>query len=147
MAIFGLACDPVQKSEPQAASEAAPAAQGDPRLPGVATVDDSLQKRLDGVLAALDGAGPLDQQWIDRGSGLRRRDKGAKVKWQETGGADQGALREKHQRATLPEYVYGSAGIFRPLNPVNALYQLHLAAFYPAVKASRARPVDALRSL
>ena len=51
-ALLGLACDPVRKGEPGPAEEASAGAESDPRLPGVASVDEALQQRLDRALAS-----------------------------------------------------------------------------------------------
>ena len=50
--VSGLACDRVHKSEPDGAPDPAIAVESDPRLPGVASVDEALQQRLDQVLAS-----------------------------------------------------------------------------------------------
>jgi hypothetical protein len=51
-ALPGLACDPVPKSEAEPTTDAIETAESDPRLPGVASVDEVLQQRLDKVLAS-----------------------------------------------------------------------------------------------
>ena len=55
-ALFGSACDPAPKSDPELAADPAPSAESDPRVPGIDTVDESLQQRLDKALAS-QGAG------------------------------------------------------------------------------------------
>jgi hypothetical protein len=51
-ALPGLACDPVRNSEPEAVADPTADAESDPRLPGVASVDETLQQRLDRALAS-----------------------------------------------------------------------------------------------
>jgi uncharacterized protein YyaL (SSP411 family) len=51
-ALVGLACDPVPKGEPELVEEATDEAESDPRLPGVASVDEALQQRLDRARAS-----------------------------------------------------------------------------------------------
>jgi uncharacterized protein YyaL (SSP411 family) len=51
-ALFALACDPVRKSDPEPASDPSAGAESDPRLPGIETVDEALQQRLDKALAS-----------------------------------------------------------------------------------------------
>jgi uncharacterized protein YyaL (SSP411 family) len=51
-AVSGLACDRVHETEPDGAPDPAIAVESDPRLPGVASVDEALQQRLDQVLAS-----------------------------------------------------------------------------------------------
>jgi uncharacterized protein YyaL (SSP411 family) len=55
-ALLGSACDPAPKSDPEPAADPAPSAESDPRVPGIDTVDESLQQRLDQALAS-QGAG------------------------------------------------------------------------------------------
>ena len=50
--LLGAACDPVRKGEPGPVEEASAGAESDPRLPGVASVDEALQQRLDQALAS-----------------------------------------------------------------------------------------------
>jgi uncharacterized protein YyaL (SSP411 family) len=50
--LLGFGCDPVEKSEPPPATPSETAAESDPRLPGVASVDEALQRRLDQALAS-----------------------------------------------------------------------------------------------
>ena len=51
-ALSGLGCDPVRNSEAEAVSDPTAKAESDPRLPGVASVDETLQQRLDRALAS-----------------------------------------------------------------------------------------------
>ncbi len=69
VALLGLACDPVGKREREPAADPSAGAESDPRLPGVAAVDDALQQRLDRVLAS-QGPGyvPRTHQLNDDGS-------------------------------------------------------------------------------
>ncbi|TNF64013.1 MAG: hypothetical protein EP303_01960, partial [Deltaproteobacteria bacterium] len=50
--LLGLACDPVRKNEQEPSTEPTSATQSDPRLPGVESVDEALQQRLDRELAS-----------------------------------------------------------------------------------------------
>jgi len=50
--LVGLACDPVPKGEPESATGTTVSAESDPRLPGVESVDEALQQRLDRALAS-----------------------------------------------------------------------------------------------
>jgi hypothetical protein len=52
VALLGAACDPVRQGEPGPVEEASAGAESDPRLPGVASVDEALQQRLDEALAS-----------------------------------------------------------------------------------------------
>ena len=52
VALLGAACDPVRKGEPGPVEETSAGAESDPRLPGVASVDEALQQRLDQALAS-----------------------------------------------------------------------------------------------
>jgi uncharacterized protein YyaL (SSP411 family) len=52
LGLLGLACDPAQKGEASPATEPSSGAESNPRLPGIESVDDVLQKRLDQALAA-----------------------------------------------------------------------------------------------
>ena len=47
-----LACDPVRKGESQPGADTPVSAESDPRLPGVESVDEALQQRLDRALAS-----------------------------------------------------------------------------------------------
>jgi uncharacterized protein YyaL (SSP411 family) len=51
-ALLGLGCDRVRNSEADAVSDPTAKAESDPRLPGVASVDETLQQRLDRALAS-----------------------------------------------------------------------------------------------
>ena len=51
-ALLGFACDPVRKGESEPVEEVTAGAENDPRLPGVVSVDEALQKRLDQALAS-----------------------------------------------------------------------------------------------
>ena len=51
-ALLGFACDPVRKGESEPVEEVTAGAESDPRLPGVVSVDEALQKRLDQALAS-----------------------------------------------------------------------------------------------
>jgi uncharacterized protein YyaL (SSP411 family) len=51
-ALPGFACDPVPQTEPKPGSEPIVGAEGDPDVPGVASVDKALQEQLDRKLAA-----------------------------------------------------------------------------------------------
>jgi uncharacterized protein YyaL (SSP411 family) len=64
-----LACDPVRKNDPEPAVDPTAGAESDPRLPGVETVDEALQQRLDQALAS-QGAGyiPRTHHLEDDGS-------------------------------------------------------------------------------
>jgi len=52
LGLLGLACDPPSQSEPEPPVDPGPVVQGDPRLPGVTSVDQALQKRLERALAS-----------------------------------------------------------------------------------------------
>ena len=52
VALLGFGCETVRKQEPEPPGEPAAAAERDPRLPGVASVDEALQARLDHALAS-----------------------------------------------------------------------------------------------